>query len=117
MDDYLLIRSAVLEHRCLTATYRRYIRHFSPHCLGRNKDGGFSVLGFQYAGQSSTTLPSAGEWRCFAVNELVGLRINTDSWRTGSHAGPRSGCVKQVDVDAYLDSGSGKSGSGNRRRR
>ncbi|WP_315830897.1 hypothetical protein [Bradyrhizobium prioriisuperbiae] len=112
MDAYDLIRSAVLDHRCLTATYRRRVRHFSPHCLGRNKDGGFSVLGFQYAGQSSTVLPAGGEWRCFAVSELTGIHINNDPWRTGSHAGSRSGCVKLVDVDAYLDSG-----SGDRRRR
>lgn len=118
MDDaYLLIRSAVLEHRCLTATYRRHVRHFSPHCLGLNKDGGFSVLGFQYAGGSSTVLPREGEWRCFVVRDLAGVRTNNDSWRTGPHAGPRSGCVQQVDVDAYLGRDNPDDQSARRRQR
>lgn len=102
MDTYHLIRSAVIARRCLTATYERRIRHFSPHCLGQNKSGGFSVLGFQYAGQSSSILPPNGQWRCFQLRNLTEVRINADRWRTGSGHTRPSDCVKQVDVDAYL---------------
>jgi hypothetical protein len=113
MDIYDLIRSAVLERRCLTAIYERRIRHFSPHCLGRNKLGGLSVLGFQYAGETNTSLPPQGQWRCFRLTNLSEVQVNADHWRTGEgHTSP-SDCVKLVDVDAYL----GGEGSGDRRPR
>ena len=107
MDTYQLIRSAVFERHCLTAIYQQRVRHFSPHCLGRNKAGGFSVLGFQYAGQSGSVLPLDGQWRCFQLRNLTEVRVNAERWRTGSGHSRPSDCVKQVDVDAYLvDSGS-----------
>lgn len=100
MDAYGLIRQAVLTKRCVTALYENRIRHFSPHCLGRNKDGGDSVLAFQYGGESSKPLPAAGQWRCFVVRDLQNARLNEDDWQTGFEHGRPNTCVKQVDVEA-----------------
>lgn len=101
MDSYGIIRSAVLSKQCLTATYESRVRHFSPHCLGRNKNGGQSVMAFQYAGQSSKPLPPAGQWRCFELHKLSLIHTNDDAWHTGFDHGRPNTCVKHVDVDAH----------------
>lgn len=100
MTTYGIIRAAVLAKECLTATYEGRLRHFSPHCLGRNKDGGQSVMAFQYGGQSSKPLPPRGQWRCFEVNKLSSVSVNKDAWHTGFDHGRPNTCVKQVDVEA-----------------
>jgi hypothetical protein len=100
MGNYEVIRSSVLNKHCLTAVYEQRIRHFSPHCLGKNRDGGFSVLAFQYGGQSSKLLPPEGQWRCFGLQSLTGIHINADNWHTGHDHDRPNTCVRKVDVDA-----------------
>jgi hypothetical protein len=95
---YDLIRQAVLDRCSLTATYQRRVRHFSPHAIGRSNDGQINVMGYQYAGETSTVLPPGGEWRCFEFRLLSDVRRNGDSWHTREdHSRPNT-CVTQIDA-------------------
>lgn len=98
--SYQIIRQAVVDKCCLTATYQGGVRHFSPHAIGTDNDGDSNVMAFQYAGYSSKGLPPAGMWRCFRVNELSGVTRNRDSWHTGNDHGRPNTCVTRIDVQA-----------------
>jgi hypothetical protein len=99
--SYGIIRQAILDKCCLTATYQGRVRHFSPHAIGRDNDGEVHVMAFQYGGQSSKGLPMGGEWRCFNVYELHNVIRNGDPWHTGyDHSRPNT-CVTHVDVRAH----------------
>ena len=95
MDAYSVIRQAVIDKCCLTATYQGRLRHFSPHAIGRGDEGKRNVMAFQYAGGSSRPLP---EWRCFRVAGLTGVTRNNDPWRTASDHSRMNTCVTHVDV-------------------
>ena len=97
MDTYNLVRHAVIDKCCVTATYRGRLRHFSPHAIGRSDDGSTNVMGFQYGGDSSRPLP---EWRCFHVTDLRGVTRNNDPWRTASDHSRMNTCVTRVDAQA-----------------
>ena len=95
MDSYHLIRQAVIDKCCLTATYRGRPRHFSPHAIGRSDEGHANVMAYQYGGSSSGKLP---EWRCFHIVELHRVVRNSDPWHTASDHSRMNTCVTHVDV-------------------
>ncbi len=100
MSAYALVREAILYHRCLSAVYEGYPRHFSPHALGKSENGETKVFGFQYGGESQHGLPPGGEWRCFALEQLSDLRVNDDRWRSrDNYYGQPYTCVKDIDVE------------------
>jgi hypothetical protein len=91
--SFELLRQAINDKRCVSASYKAAVRHFAPHCLGYGKRGEMNVLGFQYGGESSGSLPS---WRCFRAEELTGVVLNSDPWVSeGDHSKPNS-CVATV---------------------
>lgn len=96
--SYDIIRQAVLDKCSLTAIYQGHIRHFSPHAIGRSNDGNANVMGYQYAGQTSTQLPPDGEWRCFEVRQLSNIQRNGDGWHTREDHSKPNTCVTQIDV-------------------
>jgi hypothetical protein len=97
--SYAVIRQAILDRSSLTATYDGAIRHFSPHAIGGNDGGESNIMAFQYAGGSSMGLPTGGQWRCFRVNGLYGVRRNEDPWHSGhGHSRPTT-YVIQIDVE------------------
>ena len=64
---YQLIRQAILEEKCMEATYKGFRRMMCPHTLGTNKNGEEQALFYQYDGQSSKGLDapnSPKNWRC-----------------------------------------------------
>lgn len=96
--SYSTLRNAVLQKLIVTADYRSHYREFCPHCLG-TKRGREHVLGYQFAGGSSSGLPPGGEWRCFDVAGLSNLRTRTGAWKTGpNHTRPQT-CVDNIDVE------------------
>jgi hypothetical protein len=78
-------------------------RLFCPHRLGRNKEGQFRVLCYQYGGASRSGLKPSGSpdnWRCIALEKLTDVKILEGAWRTApNHSRPAS-CVVDADVDA-----------------
>jgi hypothetical protein len=68
---YTIIKVAIERKHPLSGKYEHYVRHFSPHALGDDREGRRSVLGFQYGGGRRGRLPPDGEWRFFLVEKLV----------------------------------------------
>jgi hypothetical protein len=100
---YSLVRSAVLGKRPIAATYHDRRRLLCPHRLGRNRNGEFRVLCYQYGGESESGLEPVGSpanWRCIVLEKLSAVELLEDVWRTApNHSRPGS-CVTETDVDA-----------------
>jgi hypothetical protein len=90
---YDLLLTALNSKSCVSATYKDQPRSFAPHCLGSGPKGELNVLGFQYAGASSGPLPS---WRCFRVDGLQSVEINSDEWTSGPNHSKTSSCIATV---------------------
>lgn len=101
-DIYQLLRTAVVHKRAVHGVYDSLDRWFCPHRLGRNHQGQFRVLCYQYSGQSSSGLEADGSpanWRCVAIEKLSRVELLDDAWHTApNHSHPQT-CVAEVDVD------------------
>ena len=102
-DVYGMVRAAVESRRPISAVYHNRHRLFCPHRLGRNKEGQFRVLCYQYGGESESGLKPAGSpdnWRCIALDQLGSVELLDGRWRTApNHSRPAS-CIIDPDVDA-----------------
>jgi len=101
-DIYQLLRTAILSKRPIRAMYDGRERWFCPHRLGKNREGQFRVLCYQYRGQSRSGLQPAGSaanWRCIAVEKLSSVVLLEGAWYTApNHSRPQT-CVVELDVD------------------
>ena len=99
--SYAIVRQAIVERTSLTAHYDDYIRHFSPHILGKHINGVPIVIAFQYAGgKAGGLLPSSGEWCRFLLPRLFYVRCNGDKWRDGPIQGKSVVGLAEIDVAA-----------------
>ena len=81
--------------------YHDKVRILGPHILGHSK-GIAKLLAFQFGGESNTTLPPGGEWRCFTVDEIRDARAQAGTWHARSdHRRPNT-CVEEIDVERRL---------------
>lgn len=107
VDDYGLLASAIQTKHQVTATYDGRRRVFCPHILGKGPRGNTQVLGLQFAGESESVLPPGGEWRCFDVERLSDVQLQSGIWFTKPHDQPQT-CVQLVEVDVdHTRSGEG----------
>ncbi len=101
-DIYQMLRTAVVCRQPIRAVYDGYRRLLCPHRLGRNKNGEFRVLCYQYGGGSRSGLQppgSAANWRCIVLEKLGRLELLAGSWRTAAnHSRPQT-CIVEADVD------------------
>ena len=97
---YAIIKDAIQRKTSLTGQYDYYVRHFSPHVLGDDRQGRKSVLGFQYGGGRPQGLPASGEWCFFQVNGLLGIRPNGDRWLAGPIDAKPLHLFSHIDVQA-----------------
>jgi hypothetical protein len=102
-DVYRILRAAVESRRPISAVYQNRHRLSCPHQLGRNKEGQFRVLCYQYGGESRSGLkpPESPEnWRCIALDKLSSVELLVGAWQTApNHSRPAS-CIVEADVDA-----------------
>jgi hypothetical protein len=102
-EIYGLVWTAVERKWTIEAMYRGLLRLFCPHRLGRNRDGEFRVLCYQYGGESKSGLQpegSAANWRCIELQRLSRVRLLESTWHTApNHSRPGS-CVPDADIDA-----------------
>jgi len=100
---YRVVRKAVESRRPISAIYHNRHRLFCPHRLGRNKEGQFRALCYQYGGESESGLKPPGSpdnWRCIALDKLRSVELLDGAWQTApNHSRPAS-CVVEADVDA-----------------
>jgi len=97
--SYAALKAAIQKRQSVTFYVRGKVRHVSPHAIGTNSKGVANVMTFQYAGDGSKPLPIGGEWRCFEVADVSGVRENGDPWHTNpfEHS-ERNTCVTHVDA-------------------
>src|SRR5712692_7026060 len=102
-DIYRLVWTAVAKKRPMAAIYKKRLRLFCPHRLGRNRAGQLRVLCYQYSGESESGLEAMGSpanWRCIVLEELRAVELLEGSWKTApNHSRPAS-CVIEADIDA-----------------
>jgi hypothetical protein len=102
-DLYRMVREAVMSRRPIAAVYHDRRRLLCPHRLGRNREGQFRVLCYQFGGESESGLRSAGSpanWRCIALVQLSEVKFLNGAWQTApNHSRPAS-CIVDADVDA-----------------
>jgi hypothetical protein len=95
---YAIIRRAIEERRSVTAVYDNYVRYFSPHVLGLDRQAWPSTIGWQYGGGRPGGLPSGGDWCFFHVWALVDVRPNDDGWKAGGPGGKPRQLITRVDI-------------------
>lgn len=102
-ETYKLVRRAVVEKRCIRATYDGYERLMAPHTLGQSKSGAEQALFYQYGGKSKSGLMPDGHpknWRCIPLDGLTNVSLVDGPWHSGpNHTTPQT-CVAVVDVEA-----------------
>ena len=98
-QTYLLFRAAILGRKQVTCLYRGKHRELCPHVLG-TKSGQERALAYQFAGESNSSLPPGGAWRCLRLHEVRKARARDVDWHTGVRHTTTQPCVDIVDVDA-----------------
>lgn len=94
--DLELIRTAIRQKRQIHGVYQNRRRELCPHALGRDDDGEWKLVAYQFGGESSQRLSpdgSADNWRCLFVSRLQHVELVKGPWHT-AHAwtfSPRPG--------------------------
>ena len=104
MDNYELIKEAILNKKQLIATYNNRERHLCPHVLGK-KGIRDQALFYQFGGESSSGLEPDGSpnnWRCMFLDELSDIQLQDGEWHTApNHSRPQT-CVDDVEVEVQF---------------
>ncbi len=77
--------------------YKGLVRQACPHVVGWTS-GRERALVFQFAGESTSTLPPGGEWRCVNLDEVTRTAWVEGPWMTTAHSQPQH-CVDKVAVE------------------
>ena len=98
---YRLFRRAILEEKQVTCVYKGHRRELCPHIIGHT-GGEEKVLAFQFAGETSTTLPPGGEWRCLFLARVQEVALRDGPWHAGSEHRTTQRCVEDIDLDVNV---------------
>jgi hypothetical protein len=98
---YGLFRRAILEEKQVTCVYHGRYRELCPHIIGHT-DGEEKVLAFQFGGESRTSLPPGGEWRCLLLADVENAQMREGRWHTGASHRQQQSCVEIVDLDVNV---------------
>jgi len=99
---FKLFHRAILERQQITCQYGGYYREVCPYILG-HKDGREAALVYQFAGQSSRSLPPSGEWRCFVLADVRAPLTRDGPWYGDAKHRTVQRCVDVVFVDVNTD--------------
>ena len=92
-----LFERAIRDKRCLTAVHKGTRRRFAPHAVGFTSKGIGAAFVFQYGGDTTSSLPFRGEWRCLHFEDLSHVSENGDPWRSPSNYSlARQTCLRQI---------------------
>ena len=94
--SYALFRKAILAEQQVTCVYEGRYRELCPHVIGTDRNGGETVLAWQFAGESSGPLP---QWRCLKLANVGDARPRDGRWHEGGSHRTTQTCVKNVDID------------------
>jgi hypothetical protein len=82
-EIYRLVWNAEANKRPIEGAYRGRPGLFCPHRLGRNREGQFRVLCYQYGRDSQSGLQPVGSpanWRCVALEKRQVIRALGSVW-------------------------------------
>jgi len=92
-----ILEQAIRGRKCVTGLHRGTERHFAPHAIGFTSDQVPAAFVFQYGGETSSQLPSRGDWRCLHLRDLSDLRLNDHRWRTfPNYSLAEQTCLKEI---------------------
>jgi hypothetical protein len=96
-----LIRAAITGRRPMAVIYDGRERLFCPYMLGRNKEGHWRLLVYQYGGQSGGGLQRKDgrrDWRCFSVEKIGAARILDAAWQAAETHSRRPKCIDRIEL-------------------
>ena len=93
---YTLFRNAILGEQQVVCSYDGRPRELCPHIIGINKSGEEVVLAWQFAGESSGSLP---QWRCLKLANVKDARVRDGRWHEGGSHRTEQTCVSDIDLD------------------
>ena len=96
---YSLFRQAILGEQQVICFYEGRKRELCPHIIGTNKSGEEVVLAWQFAGESSGTLP---QWRCLKLANVENARARDGRWYAGGSHKTQQKCVTEIDLDINI---------------
>jgi hypothetical protein len=95
---YDVFSQAMIAQKQVLCLYDGYPRELCPIILGHS-NGQEKALTYQFAGQSRSGLPRAGQWRCLWLDKVSNVQLRDGPWRADdAHTQPQ-GCVQSVDLD------------------
>jgi hypothetical protein len=98
---YALFRRAILERKLIVCVYHGRRREIAPHILGfKNREE--KALVFQFGGETNSSLPPGGEWRCLSLDGVEAAQAIDGEWRTGRSHRMTQACIDIVDVDVNV---------------
>jgi Fic family protein len=102
-QTYRLFERAMRLRKQIVCTYDDHVREICPIVLGHSQ-GQEKALTYQFAGQSKSTLPPDGQWRCLWLAKIDNAKLRDGRWFVGSRHTQPQGCVEDVDLDVNPDS-------------
>jgi len=96
--NYRIIRDAIQNEQQVTCSYRGRYRELCPHIVGTT-GGAEKLLAYQFGGETNTTLPPGGEWRCLNIADMRDVRARPGPWHEGSRHQSGQTCVQDIDID------------------
>ena len=96
------IAGAMLRKSPMQAIYKNCRRMLCPHVLGRNKDGRWQVLCYQFGGESSRGLgrgESSANWRCIPLDGLSSIELLDLPWHSGAKHSDVQTCIEYIELD------------------
>src|ERR1700731_3523800 len=92
---YDLFRNAILGEQQVICVYEGRHRELCPHIIGTNKRGEEVVLAWQFAGESSGSLP---QWRCLKLANVRNARARDARWHDGGSHKTTQKSVTAIDL-------------------
>ena len=96
---YDVFRNAILGEQQVICSYEGRHRELCPHIIGTNKRGEAVVLAWQFAGESSGSLP---QWRCLKLANVENARTRKGRWHEGGSHRSAQTCVSAIDLDINI---------------
>jgi hypothetical protein len=93
---YALFRNAILAEQQVVCSYEGRHRELCPHIIGINKGREEVVLAWQFAGESSGSLP---QWRCLKLANVRDACARDGRWHAGGSQKTTQKCVTNIDLD------------------
>jgi hypothetical protein len=97
-STYGLFTQAMVGRKQILCSYNGYHRELCPVILGHSQ-GQEKALTYQFAGESESRLPPAGDWKCLFLAKVSDVRLRDGPWRAGNSHTQQQRCVEDVDID------------------